>query len=270
LEVRLKVRPEAVHKPWKGRASQQTGAVARAFDGNPDTFWGDQVLQAPGVWFELDLGERLTVDRVRVESPGRGFPFSFDVQVAVDRRTWKTVYRLDRNWKAIDAIFLPSRAQYVRVILTGAPDWQTKWFISEWSVSKAPRLWARGRASHNAAHARRAIDGNVTTAWSTLEVQQPGMWYALDMGRAQRIEGLRLDSLADQIPRGYVVEVSTDGQAWREVAHEPDNWAPLNETFEPVEARYVRVRLTNSSRWHPWSIAAFAVRRASPVWLQGG
>jgi hypothetical protein len=270
LEVRLKVKPEVAHKPWKGRASQQAGAVARAFDGNPDTFWGDQVLQAAGVWFELNLGERLTVDRVRVESPGRGFPFSFDVQVAADRRTWKTVYHLDRNWKAIDAIFSPSRAQYVRVILTGAPDWQTNWFISEWAVSKAPRLWVRGRASHNAAHARRAIDGNVTTAWSTLEVQQPGMWYTLDMGRAQRIEGLRLDSLADQIPRGYVVEVSTDDQAWREVAEGPDNWAPLNETFEPVEARYVRVRLTNSSRWHPWSIAAFAVRRASPVWLRGG
>jgi hypothetical protein len=270
LEVRLTVSPEAVGEPWTGRASHQAAAVARAFDGSPDTFWGEEVLQAAGVWFELNLGERLTVDRVRVESPGRGFPFAFDVRVAVDRRTWKTVYHLDENWRAVDAIFTPSRAQYVRVVLTGEPEWQANWLISEWAVSKAPRLWAQGQASHNAAHARRAMDGDVTTAWSTLGVQQPGMWYALDMGRAQQIEGLRLDNLADQIPRGYVVEVSTDGQAWRAVAEKPDNWAPLKEAFEPVEARHVRVRLINSSRWHPWSITALAVQRTSPVWLRGG
>ena len=270
LEAPIKISPETVRQPWKGRASHQTDAVARAFDGDPDTFWGDQAVQAPGVWFELDLGERLTVDRVCVESPGRGFPFSFDVQVAVDRQNWKTAFHLDENWKTIDAAFPPSRVQYVRVFLTGAPDWRANWLISEWAVSKAPRLWTRGQASHNAAQARRAIDGNVTTAWSTVQVQQPGMWYTLDMGRVQRIEGLRLDSPENQFPRGYVLEVSTDGQTWREVAEKPDNWAPLNETFEPVEARYVRVRLTNSSRWHPWSIAAFAVRRASPVWLRSG
>jgi hypothetical protein len=270
LEVRLRVSPEAVRKPWQGRASHQAGAVARAFDGAPDTFWGDQVIQAPGVWFELDLGERLTLDRVRVESPGRGFPASLDLQIAQDRRSWKTVYRLEKNWKAIDAVFPPSRAQYVRVTLTGAPAWQAAWLISEWAVTRAPRLWVRGWVSHNAAQAKRAIDGDVSTAWSTGEVQKPGMWYALDMGRVQCIEGLRLDGLENQSPRGYVVEASTDGQSWREVVANPDTWAPLQETFEPVEARYVRVRLTNSSRWHPWSINTFAVRRASPVWLYGG
>jgi len=270
LEVRLRVSPEAVRKPWKGRASHQTDAVGRAFDGDPGTFWGDQVVQAPGVWFELDVGERLTVDRVRVESPGRGFPFSLDLQVAVDRKSWKTVYRLEKNWKTVDAVFPPSRAQYVRAMLTGAPAWQSNWLISEWAVSRAPRLWMRGQASHNSGQARRAMDGNVTTAWSTDEVQKPGMWYSLDMGRVQRIEGLRLDCLENQSPRGYVIEVSTDDQNWREVAEEPDNWAPLNETFEPVEARFVRVRLTNSSRWHPWSLTGIAVRRASPAWLRGG
>ena len=105
---------------------------------------------------------------------------------------------------------------------------------------------------------------------STVEAQQPGMWYSLDTGRAQLIEGLRLDSPENQFPRGYIVEVSADGQTWHEVADKPDNWTPLNETFEPVEARHLRIRLTNSSRWHPWSIAAVAVQRASPVWLRGG
>ena len=71
------------------------------------------------------------------------------------------------------------------------------------------------------------------------------------------------------MPRGYVIHVSDDGQAWQEVGRKDDNWGKVDVGFASRPARYVRVETTNSSPYHPWGIAEFIVRRSSPVWLVG-
>jgi len=59
--------------PWQARASHNQADVGKAFDKNPDTFWDSQAPQQPGMWYELDLGQVQTIERIKIESPGRGF-----------------------------------------------------------------------------------------------------------------------------------------------------------------------------------------------------
>ncbi|HFD39251.1 MAG TPA: hypothetical protein ENJ31_05315, partial [Anaerolineae bacterium] len=269
LEKAVEISEQAIHPPWTARASHNAEAVALAFDGDPTTFWDSKADQEPGMWFQLDLGEVLTLDRVRVQSPGRGFPVGYKVKLSTDGQDWHLVAEKPQNWTDIDVAFAPCPARYVRLEQTGTPDWPASWMISEIAVSAA-EPWAGAEASHYGDYADQAIDARLRTYWNTRSVKQkPGMWFQVDMGSRRRIEGVTLINPTSQQPRGYAVRVSSDGQSWQEVARNDDNWGTLDVRFEAVEARYVRVETTNSSPWHPWGIAEFIVWRSAPRWIQG-
>jgi hypothetical protein len=152
---------------------------------------------------------------------------------------------------------------------TGTPDWPASWTISEITVS-ATEAWAGARASHYTDDTHKAWDSRLRTYWNTRSVKQkPGMWFKLDMGSLRRIERVVLKHPQNQLPRGYVVRISSDGQDWQEVGRKDDNWGTADVQFTPVLTRYVYVKTTNSSPWHPWGISEFVVWRSSPVWLHG-
>lgn len=101
-----------------------------------------------------------------------------------------------------------------------------------------------------------AIDRISSTRWSSIAVQEPGMWLQIDLMMPQTVRQLRLDNSdsPNDYPRGYRVQLSTDPQNWTTVAEQPNNTQPLNVTFEPTEARYIRIEQTGSSdRWW-WSV----------------
>jgi hypothetical protein len=269
LEVPVEVSDRALFVPWKAQASHNPNDVALAFDGNPDTFWDSRATQEAGMWFQVDLGQVLVLDRVRVFSPGRGFPVGFKVKLSADGRDWHLVAEKSKNWSNVDVAFAPCQARYLRLEQTGKPEWPATWMISEISVS-ATTSWAGADASHYADDAHEAIDARLRTSWNTRAVKQrPGMWFELDMGSLRRIEQVALEHPQNQLPRGYIVQVSTDGQGWNEVGRKDDNWGRLDVRFEPLVTRYVRVKTTNSSRYHPWGISEFRVWRSSPVWMHG-
>jgi hypothetical protein len=89
------------------------------------------------------------------------------------------------------------------------------------------------------------------------------------MGNVRRIERVSLEHPTNQQPRGYVVQVSTDGQTWQEVGRNDDSWGKADVQFGSISARYVRVETTNSSAYEPWGIAELVVWRSSPVWVHG-
>ena len=129
---------------------------------------------------------------------------------------------------------------------------------------------SKAEASHYTADAHEAWDARLLTAWNTRNVKQkPGMWFTLDMGNPRRIERVTLEHPKNQLPRGYMVEVSLDEEDWQEVGRKGDNWGKLDVRFDPVVTRYVRVTTTNSSPYHPWGIAEFVVWRSSPTWVHG-
>ena len=219
--------------------------------------------------FQVDMGRVMALDRVRVSSPGRGFPVGYKIKLSEDGQAWRLVAEREQNWSDVDEAFPPCRARYVCLEPTGEPDWQATWMISEIAVS-ATQPWAKAESSHYTNDADKAIDAHLQTAWTTRAVKQkPGMWFSLDMGSLRRIERVTLEHPNNALPRGYIVEISTDGNEWQEVGHDYANFRKLDVKFQPAMARYVRVTTTNSSNYYPWGIAGFAVWRSSPTWLRG-
>jgi hypothetical protein len=269
LELPVEISDRVLPLPWVAQASHNSADVGLAFDGDPDTAWDSQEGQVPGMWFQLDLGQVLVLDRVKVSSPGRGFPTGYQIKLSEDGQNWKLVAEMQRNWMNISAAFAPCPARYLRLEQTGQPDWPASWMISEITVS-ATGEWAGSEASHYTDDTDQAWDARLRTHWNTRSVKQkPGMWFQLDMGNAYRIERVILVHPTSQQPRGYLVQISTDGQNWLEVGRKDDNWGQADVQFEPASARYVRVETTNSSPYHPWGIAEFVVWRSSPTWLIG-
>jgi hypothetical protein len=269
LEVPVEVADEALRVPWMAQASHNPDEVRLAFDGKPDTVWDSKARQEPGMWFQVDFGQELVLDRVRVSSPGRGFPVGYQVELSADGEDWLLVAKAPQNWTNVDVAFAPCRARYLRLEQTGRPSWPATWMISEIAVG-ATNAWAGAEASHFTDDAPKAYDTRMETAWTTRNVKQrPGMWFRLDMGDVRKIERVTLEHPSYQQPRGYVVNVSSDGQAWQEVGHDDNSWGKASVQFEAVSARYVRVETTNSSSSQRWGIAEFVVWRSSPAWLVG-
>ena len=269
LEVSIDVSDAVLFVPWSAQASHNSAGVTKALDGDPQSFWDSQAAQTPGMWFQVDLGQILTLDRVRVASPGRGFPVGYRLWLSEDGQDWSLVAEQAQNWVNVDAVFAPCQARYLRLEQTGQPDWHPTWLISEIAVS-ATKAWAGAKASHFGHDAPRAHDAQLDTAWNTRNARQrPGMWFELDMGRPHKVERVVLEHPASQQPRGYVVALSVDGQTWQEIGRNDDNWARVDASFSAIAARYVRISTTNSSPYHAWGIREVSIWRASPVWLVG-
>jgi hypothetical protein len=268
-EITVEVSDQAVFVPWTAQASHNAAGVGLAFDGNPATAWDSLAVQEPGMWFEVDLGEVLVLDRVKAASPGSGFPVGYQIKLSADGQDWHLVAEQEKNWEDIGVAFAPCQARYLRLEQTGQPSWPATWKISEIAVSTT-QPWAGAKASHYSDDAHEAIDAHLRTAWNTRAVKQkPGMWFELDMGNPRQIERVMLVHPPSQQPRGYVVQVSADGHDWQEVGRKGDNWGTLDIGFQPVAARHIRVETINSSPYHPWGVAEVVVWRSSPGWLRG-
>ncbi len=115
----------------------------------------------------------------------------------------------------------------------------------------------------DAAPPKAAIDNDLNTRWTTGRGMQPGDWFQVDLGAPQRIGGVRTSIAGSprDYPRGYVIEVSVDGERWRQVAAADEATSRRSVrhniwrvAFAPVTARYVKItQLGSSSSWW-WSI----------------
>ena len=103
------------------------------------------------------------------------------------------------------------------------------------------------------------LDGNTATRWSSGTPMTNGQIVTVDMGAAQSISQITMDSAgsASDYARGYQVNLSTDGTNWGSpVATGAGTGALVTATFTAQTARYIRVTQTGTSTsW--WSIAEF-------------
>jgi len=133
--------------------------------------------------------------------------------------------------------------------------------------------WASGRGGT----ARLAIDGDRSSRWSSGRPQQPGDWFALDLGRVEHIGAIELDTrdALHESPRRLELAVSVDGRQWLH----PEltvlrtgrlAWLGVQALrrgvsgtwlrFPEVEARFLT--LTQTGRYsRPWSIQELRVYR---------
>jgi hypothetical protein len=81
---------------WTGFASPNNGAAGNAFDRIESTRWSSNALQAPGMYYGVDLGATHTLTRiVWDDSPAPGdLPRGVDIQISQDGTTYTTALSL--------------------------------------------------------------------------------------------------------------------------------------------------------------------------------
>lgn len=102
----------------------------------------------------------------------------------------------------------------------------------------------------------KAIDGSITTRWSSGLPQAPNnQWFQIDMGAVQTFNQIILDAglSIDDYARGYQVFVSNDGTNWGSPVASGVGSPFTTITFALQTARYFRIVQTGTDT-HWWSI----------------
>ncbi len=129
-------------------------------------------------------------------------------------------------------------------------------------VETAPDLALGKRAFASSAggehQAVRAFDNSVKTRWQAQS--RDGEWLAVDLGAPQKIGRVHLNWEAANA-NAYRIEVSDDGDNWREVYSTDQSEGEEEEvTFAPVTARYVRMLGVKRATDFGFSLYDFEVR----------
>jgi hypothetical protein len=105
-----------------------------------------------------------------------------------------------------------------------------------------------------------AIDASTTTRWSTGAVMAAGMWFQVDMGTAQTVSQIQMDSANGDYARAFSVYVTNDtANLGTAVATGTASATPVVVPFAAKSGRYIRVVLgtipAGTTAW--WSIQDF-------------
>ncbi len=113
-----------------------------------------------------------------------------------------------------------------------------------------------------------ALDGDLTTRWSTDTSQVNGQWFEVDMGVANTFTQMVLNCVnsGNDYPRGYKVYVSNDGINWgNAIATGTGTPNITTNSFPAQAARFVRIQQTGSTSGTFWSIDEFNLLGTLPT-----
>ncbi len=107
---------------WEATASDSPDNASRAFDLDGTTRWDTGKAQAPGQWFQIDLGETRTVSRLELDTTGSNddFPRSYVFSVSQDGKNWTPVTSGEGKTVTKITCPVPPTCRYLRVTI--APD----------------------------------------------------------------------------------------------------------------------------------------------------
>jgi hypothetical protein len=169
----------------------------------------------------------------------------------------------------------PADVARVRAATAGR---KTLWTLPELMATIPVQLYTDGwkpTASHNA---DAAVGGLSLTGWNAGGPQQAGMWFQIELPRAETITEIQFQSpppggrggagsaaavttsgapvaAPPGFPRGFKVEISQDGTSWTPASEGTGSGLTTIATFEPTPAKFVRLTLTADSNDAPaWSI----------------
>ena len=112
-------------------------------------------------------------------------------------------------------------------------------------------------ASSNTGQLNNAIDGDISSRWSTGTAQNSGQYLQVDLGANINIDNIELDTSnsVNDYPRSYSIYTSVDGSDWgNAVATGSDGSAVTSIDFDPLRARYVKIEQTGADSYYWWSI----------------
>ena len=119
--------------------SQGDDNLQYALDNNPNTRWSTRAPQAPGMWFQIDLGAVRTVSGLALDNAAspNDYARGYAISLATGRDDWQAVVRNDHNDGPLDVTFSPQPARYIYIEQTGRSEhWW--WSIHEVSVKYTP------------------------------------------------------------------------------------------------------------------------------------
>ena len=190
------------------------------------------------------------------------------ISMATNDDTWiASVLSYVRNTFGNRAGFITP--QQVAAVRAASKDRTQPWTISELRASLPQALLNRKSwvisASHKAENAGLAVDGKIETRYTTGTPQVPGMWFEIELPLETQVAGVELDagSSGKDYPRGYKLELSTDGEHWKDVANGKGAGSVTDIQFSPAKAKFIRITQTGSVGGLFWSIHELQVFEAN-------
>ncbi|HET9896081.1 MAG TPA: discoidin domain-containing protein [Streptosporangiaceae bacterium] len=251
--------------------SSAADAPGNAIDGNVSTRFSSDADQASGMFFQVNMGSSQTFNQIELNAGGSTGDYArgWNVEVSSNGTTFTSVATGTGTSSPQTITFAAQTAQYIRVVLTAGvtTNW---WSIAEFTAFNGTPETALGEAgwvassntSSSAADApANAIDGNLSTRFSSDADQSSGMFFQVNMGSAQNFNQLEMNAAGSSgdYARGFNVEVSTDGSTFTSVATGTGTSSPETVSFAAQTAQYIRVVLTAGVSTNWWSIAEFSV-----------
>lgn len=255
--------PHAVNN-WRLESNVNAVELAKALDGDSNTAWDSRVAQVRGQWVRLNLCKPRLLDGIRFLSPGNGFPRGYSLNVSPENNTWTELAHVpSNNVDEISAAFAPQMVQYAQIDLESPS--QTSWKISEIQVH--PAIEWRANASHNAETAYFAIDNCRDTAWMCDAPQEPGVWFQLDLGREEWVNGVRMNAPGNENPFAFRIAIWETSAARWQIAHEQTgNGSAVDAHFELARTQFINIQLIEPYE-APWAIRNLHVYREMKDWL---
>ncbi len=122
---------------YRAIASHAASDAGKAFDNNERSRWTSRAHQAPGQWFQLDLGWPRAVSKVTLDSANsrEDYPRGYEVYLSNDGERWGDPVAQGRGNSGVTTIrFKSKKTQHVKIVQTGSVD-DKFWSIHEISVS---------------------------------------------------------------------------------------------------------------------------------------
>lgn len=134
-------------------------------------------------------------------------------------------------------------------------------------------LW-NAFSDNNTSDLKFSFDGNLETRWHSGKPQDSETFFILDLGNLHSIRALSIElgRFYKDYPRGLILEVSKDSKNWENISIKNNVFfdllcssinSPRNISyvmlFEPVQSRYIRMKLAGSDDTYYWSIPEIRV-----------
>jgi endo-1,3(4)-beta-glucanase len=127
--------------------------------------------------------------------------------------------------------------------------------------------WTVTASSGGAAN---ALDGSLSTRWTTGAVQTSGQYFQIDAGKPVIFDTIQLNAGRDisDYPRVVNVIVSDDGRNWRTVMYRGEGSSAITSiSFPKQTARFIRISQSGSNPTYWWSIAEVSLQISAPLAL---
>ena len=241
------------------------GPVTNAIDGSTDTRWTSGQKQAPGMYFQVDLGSVTDINGIQLDGgpEGTDYPRGYEVLVSNDGVDFSNMIASGSPSGRRTIIDFPTVAtRYLRIVQTGSDVFRW-WSIHEiniiGSTNESTPLDRSGWSATSSSNqdGGGAFDNDPNSRWSTGSKQVPGQWFLIDLGAITNFDRIVLSTSTAQpfdFPRGYEVTVSDDGVNFSNPRASGVGSATTDIELGDTTAQYIRIEQTGSDSFRYWSI----------------